>query len=421
MPRIAKPLTSSQVATAKPGTGKTPRRLFDGAGLYLEVSHQGNKFWRLKYALHGAERRMGLGTYPPMTLAEARDAAASARALVAKGISPVQQRKTDQVTAFAAAAATFEVIAREWHEKMSARWKPAQAKTVMGRLEHDLFPYIGRVPVADISKAHALDVIRRIAARGKSETERRVLSNLLQVLAYASQTLRIERVPFASCDVSLSPVRKTSHAALTSPNEVAALLRSIHAYQGSAVTRYALQLATLTAVRPGELRHAEWAEIDIDAARWLIPGAKMKGGADHLVPLSNQAVAMLRSVHQITGSGRYVFPSARTPNGSRPMSDNAVLSALRRMDYSSDQMTGHGVRAIFRTLGDEVLGMRVEWLEMQLAHAVKDVHGTAYNRTKFLQERTTMMQTWANYLDLLRTGTPVPAADNVHQLVRHSA
>lgn len=356
-----------------------------------------------------------------MTLADARTAAAEARALIVKGINPVQQRKADQVAAATAAADTFEVVAREWHGKMSATWKPAQAKTVMGRLEHDLFPYIGRVPIADVGKAHALDVIRRIATRGKSETERRVLSNLLQILSHASKTLRIERVPFASVDIAISPVKKSSHAALTSPDEVAALLRSIHAYQGSAVTRYALQLAMLTAVRPGELRHAEWTEIELDAARWDIPGSKMKGGADHLVPLSDQAIAVLRSVHEITGGGRYVFPSARTPNGSRPMSDNAVLAALRRMDYSSDQMTGHGVRAIFRTLGDEVLGMRVEWLEMQLAHAVKDVHGTAYNRTKFLQERTAMMQTWANYLDSLRTGTPMPAADNAHKFLRHSA
>lgn len=414
MPRIAKPLTDSQVKAAKPGTGKTPRRLFDGGGLYLEISPAGAKYWRLKYLLNGKECRMGLGTYPPVTLGDARTAAAEARALIAKGTSPVQQRKAEQVAAATAAADTFEVVAREWHEKMSATWKPAQSKTVMGRLEHDLFPYIGRVPIADIAKAHALDVIRRIAARGKSETERRVLSNLLQILAYASKTLRIERVPFASVDIAITPAKKSSHAALTSPDEVATLLQSIHAYQGSAVTRYALQLATLTAVRPGELRHAEWAEIDLDAARWLIPGSKMKGGADHLVPLSDQAIAVLRAVHEITGGGRYVFPSARTPNGSRPMSDNAVLAALRRMDYSSDQMSGHGVRAIFRTLGDEVLGMRVEWLEMQLAHAVKDVHGTAYNRTKFLQERTTMMQTWADYLDSLRTGTPMPAADNVH-------
>lgn len=418
MPRTVKPLTSTQVANAKPGTGKTPARLYDGGGLYLEVSPQGAKFWRMKYMLDKIERRMGLGTFPPMTLAEARVAAGDARALIAKGIDPIQQRRTDQTTRIEAAGATFELVAREWHTKMSTGWKPSQTKTVMGRLEHDLIPFIGKLPVGDITKAHAMEVIQRIAKRNKPETERRVLSNLLQILSYASKTMRIERVPFASVDIAISPVKKTSHAAMTEPDDVAGLLRAIHDYKGSFVTRCALQLGMLTAVRPGELRHMEWTELDFDAARWLIPGEKMKGGADHIVPLSTQAVDILRDLHTVTGRGRYAFPSARTPNGSRPMSDNAVLAALRRMDYGKDQQTGHGVRAIFRTLGDEALGIRVELLEMQLAHAVKDVHGTAYNRTKFLAERASMMQMWADYLDHLRTGVPLSAQENVDQLRR---
>ncbi|RDS79584.1 DUF4102 domain-containing protein [Dyella monticola] len=418
MARTVKPLTSTQVANAKPGTGKTPTRLYDGNGLYLEISPQGAKFWRMKYTLDKVERRMGLGAYPAVSLATARAEADKKRTLIAKGIDPVQQKRTDQNARIEAAGSTFELVAREWHAKMCATWKPSQAKTVMGRLEYNVFPFIGKLPVADVGKAHAMDIVNRIAKRNKPETERRVLSNLLQVLAYASKTLRIERVPFASVDIGISPVKKSSHAALTSPDEVVALMRAIHAYTGSGVVRYALQLAMLTAVRPGELRHAEWSEIDLDAARWMIPGDKMKGGADHLVPLSVQAIDILREVYAITGRGKYVFPSARTPNGSRAMSDNAILSALRRMDYTSDQMTGHGVRAIFRTLGDEVLGLRVEWLEMQLAHAVKDVHGTAYNRTKFLTERTAMMQTWADYLDSLRTGKPMAEADKLHQFKR---
>jgi integrase len=403
MPRIAKPLTHTKVVNAKLKDGQRMLRLFDGGGMYLEVT-QASRLWRLKYTLDGKECRMSLGSFPPVTLEEAREAARTQRQLIAKGIHPVKHKQAIKAANIAAADNTFEIVAREWHAKMSATWKPSQAATVMGRLEYNVFPVIGKLPVSEVGKEHALDIVQRIAKRNKPETERRVLSNILQVLAHASKTLRIGRVPFASEDIAITPVKKDSHAALTKPSDVAGYLRAVHDYRGALVTRAALKLGILTAVRPGELRHMEWSEVDLQAATWIIPADKMKGGADHIVPLSTQAVAILSELQPLTGSGRYVFPSARTPNGSRPMSNNAVLAALRRMGYGTEEMSGHGVRAIFRTLGDEVLRERVEHLEMQLAHAVKDVHGTAYNRTKFLEDRTAMMQRWADYLDSLRAG-----------------
>lgn len=418
MPKIAKPLTHTQVVNAKPKPGVKITRLFDGGGLYLEISPAGSKLWRLKYTFNGSECRMSLGTYPPTTLEAVRKLADGKRELIANGINPVQHKRAKAAEAVEAAGNTFEVVAREWHTKQSRAWKESHASRIMLRMENDVFPWLGKTPVTDITKKDIRTTAARIADRGAAESAHRVLSNICQVMRYAVMTDRIERMPVNAIDIrgALPAPKSKNLAALTKPEDVAGLLRSIYDYRGSFVTRCALQIAVLTAVRPGELRNAEWSEIDLDAARWEIPAHKMKGNADHIVPLSEQAVSVFRELQLLTGRGQYVFPGGH--NKQRPMSNNAVLAALRRMDFSTQEMSGHGVRAIFRTLGDEVLHQRVEWLEMQLAHSVKDVHGTAYNRTAFLPQRTAMMQRWADYLDSLRTGEPMPEADNVHQLKR---
>jgi integrase len=351
---------------------------------------------------------MSLGTYPPITLEAARELAREQKRLLGQGINPTQHKRSTKAAALDGMGNTFEVVAREWLSKQSRTWRESHTRTVTLRMENDVFPWLGKMPVTDIKAKDVRVTVQRIAERDAVESAHRVLSNICQVLRYAVATDRIESMPVNAIDLraALPAVKATNHAALTSPDDFAGLLRAIHGYRGSFVTRCALQLAMLTAVRPGELRNAEWSEIDLGKALWTIPANKMKGKADHVVPLSAQAVSILSELKALTGLGQYVFPGGH--NKRRPMSNNAVLAALRRMGYTSQEMSGHGVRAIFRTLGDEVLHQRVEWLEMQLAHAVKDVHGTAYNRTAFLPQRTAMMQTWADYLDSLRKGEPMP-------------
>jgi integrase len=261
---------------------------------------------------------------------------------------------------------------------------------------------VGARPIAEITPPELLQVIRKIEARGALETAHRALANCSQVFRYAVATGRATRDPSGDLRGALPPVKEQHFAAVTEPAQAAQILRAIDEYQGSAIVSCALRLAPLVFVRPGELRAAEWAEFELDAAEWRIPGAKMKMGLDHIVPLSTQAVAILREIHALTGSGRYVFPSART--STRPMSDNAILAAMRRMGIGKEEMSGHGFRAMARTILDEVLGVRVELIEHQLAHAVRDANGRAYNRTAHLPARREMMQQWADYLDGLKQG-----------------
>lgn len=299
------------------------------------------------------------------------------------------------------------MVAREWHAKQSATWVELHASRIMLRLENDVFPWLGRRPIADITAKELLATVNRIVDRGAVESAHRVLQNCGQVLRYAIATGRADRNPAADLRGALPPVKKTHHAAIIEPTAIGGLLRAMDAYNGSLVTKCALRLAPLLFVRPGELRHAEWAEFDLDAAQWNIPAEKMKTREPHLVPLAPQAVAILRELQPLTGRGRYVFPSARSPQ--RPMSNNAVLSALRRMGYATDEMSGHGFRAMARTVLDEVLQFRPDYIEHQRAHAVKDPNGRAYNRTAHFAERRKMMAAWADYLDGLRAGGDVVA------------
>ena len=394
------PLTDVAIRKAKP-TDK-PQRLFDGGGLYLEVSPSGGKWWRLKYRFGGKEKRLSLGTYPDTPLATARSKRDDARQLLAAGVDPGDHRKAQRAAGEASAANSVEVVVHEWLRKHMPTWAPSHGLKIEARMQNDVLPWIGKRPIADVSARELLAVVNRIAERGAVESAHRTLQNLGQVFRFAIATGRAERNPAADLRGALPPVKPTHLAAITEPAAVGGLLRAIEDYRGALVTKCALRLAPLVFVRPGELRNAEWSEFDLDAGEWNIPAARMKMREPHLVPLAPQAVAILRELQPLTGRGQYVFPSARSPR--RPMSNNAILSALRRMGFAKDEMSGHGFRAMARTILDEHLGFRPDYIEHQLAHAVRDPNGRAYNRTTHLAERRKMMAAWADYLDNLREG-----------------
>ncbi|TDK23428.1 DUF4102 domain-containing protein [Luteimonas aestuarii] len=393
------PLTDTALRKAKP-TDKT-QKLFDGGGLFLEITPAGGKRWRQKYRFAGKEKLLAHGTYPDVTLAEARERREKARKLLANGVDPGQHRQAEKAAGVERAANSFEVVAREWLAKRD--WVPNYLGKVTAWLEGDVFPYIGSRPVADLTAPEFLRVGRRIEDRGAIESAHRVLQNCGQIMRYAIATGRADRNPVADLKGALAPAPEKHHAAIVDPEGVGALLRAIDGYKGGHVTRCALQLAPMFFVRPGELRQAEWSEIDLEAAEWNIPAHKMKMRQPHLVPLSKQAVAILEELQPLTGRFQYVFPGGRSPK--RPMSENALTAALRRMGYEQGSMTVHGFRAMARTLLDEVLHYRPDYIEHQLAHAVKDPNGRAYNRTSHLAERRKMMQAWSDYLDRRREDT----------------
>ena len=409
------PLTDAAIRAAKPGP--KPVRLFDGGGLYLEVAPSGGKWWRLKYRFGGKEKRLSLGVYPDVPLAGrkdktegrwidgARDKRDKARQLLASGVDPSEQRKAAKAATADRSANSFEVVAREWANKFAATWAPSHGEKNMHRLERDIFPWLGSRPISEITAPDLLKVLRRIEGRGAAETAHRARQISGQVFRYAIATGRASRDPAADLRGALAPVRTVHLAALTDPKAIGGLLRAIDGYQGHFITKSALRLAPLVFVRPGELRAAEWSEIDLDKAEWTIAPERMKMRLAHLVPLAIQAVEILREIQPLTGGGKFVFPCVRTAH--RSMSNNAILAALRRMGIPKDQMTGHGFRAMARTVLDEVLGIRPDIIEHQLAHAVRDPLGRAYNRTSHLSERRVMMQRWADYLDQLRDGAEV--------------
>jgi integrase len=390
-------LSDARIRRAKPSDKQV--KLFDGNGLFLLVTPQGGRYWRFKYRFNGKEKLLSMGTYPEIPLAVARQRREEARRQVAQGVDPGVARRA-QKQAATAAAETFEVIAREWHTRFTPTWTPGHAVTILSRLERDLFPWIGTRPIVEIKAPELLAVLRRVENRGALESAHRIRTIAGQVFRYAVATGRAERDPSGDLRGALPQPGEKHHAAITDPKKVAPLLQAIDGYQGHFVTKCALRLAPLFFVRPGELRHAEWAEMDLDDAVWLIPAHKMKTKQAHVVPLCRQAVEILTELQQLTGSGQYVFPSGRS--AARPMSENTVLAALRSMGYDKDTMTGHGFRAMARTILDEVLHTRPELVEHQLAHAVRDPLGRAYNRTAHLEERRVMMQRWADYLDGLK-------------------
>ena len=397
------PLTDTAVKNAKPAV--KPTKLYDERGLFLIVTPSGGKWWRFRYRFDDKEKLLSLGVYPDIGLKDARQRRDDARKLLANSIDPGENRKAVKATKTERAANSFEVIAREWFSKKSQGWAASNADKIIKRLENDAFPWLGARPITEITPPELLKVLRRIEERGAVESAHRLRNYCSSIFRYAIATGRAERDASADLRGALPPSVTQHRAAITDPKAIGELLRAIDGYQGSFVTKCALRLAPLVFVRPGELRKAEWTEIDLDKAEWNIPAERMKMRGPHLVPLSTQAIEILRELHALTGGGRYVFPGART-NG-RPMSDNAVLAALRRMGYAKDEMSGHGFRAMARTILDEVLGVRPDFIEHQLAHAVRDPNGRAYNRTAHLAERRKMMQLWSDYLDKLKAGAEV--------------
>ena len=402
MPKRIKPLSEIKVRNAKPQ--ESAYKLFDGGGLYLFVTPSGGKLWHFKYHFDNKEKKLTFGSYPEISLLDARQRRDDARKLLANGVDPGAVRKA-QKQAKVEDTETVEVIAREWHEKFKSKWTEGHALKIMRSLERDVFPWIGTRPIKEIKAPELLTVLRRVESRGVLEGAHRIRGLCSMIFRYAVSTGRTERNPAQDLIGSLAPAKEKHLAAITEPKEVRELLLAIDGYVGSYVVKLALQLSPLVFVRPGELRHMEWKEVDFENALWSIPAEKMKMREPHLVPLSKQAIKILEELQKLTGTSQYAFPSGRTYD--RPMSNNAILAALRRMGYTKDEMTPHGFRAMARTIIDEVLQIRPDFIEAQLAHRVSDPLGRSYNRTQHLNERRKMMQTWADYLDGLKTGAKV--------------
>ncbi|GAB3288802.1 tyrosine-type recombinase/integrase [Parahaliea aestuarii] len=393
------PLTATEVKEAKPQ--EKPRKLADGGGLYLLVQPNGAKYWRYKYRYGGKEKTLALGVYPEVSLKSARQKHLAARDKLAQGTDPGEVRKVEKLTRHLAAAESFEAVAREWfNQTMPEKSESYRMRT--GRiLDKDLYPVLGNRPVAAITAPELLATLRRIEGRGAYDMAHRAKQTAGQIFRYAVATGRAERDPSGDLKGALKPKRqKKHHAALTNPAEVGRLLVAMDGFEGTPTVKTALLLSPLLFQRPGEIRAMEWAEINWEAEQWEIPAEKMKMRQPHIVPLCSQALDLLRELHPLTGRGRFVFPSPR--GASRCLSENGVRTALRTIGYDNDTMTPHGFRATARTILDEVLGYRVDWIEHQLAHAVKDANGRAYNRTAHLEGRAKMMQGWADYLDNLK-------------------
>lgn len=387
-------LTVKEIRAAKPKAKLY--RLSDGRGLSLEVPSKGNKRWRLRYRFEGKAKMLSLGLYPDVSLAEARLECEKKRQMIAAGIDPAAKRKEAKERL----ENTFEGVAREWFQKFSQDWTEGHAKTNMSRLERNVFPYIGDRAIADLMPKDMLGIIQRIEQRGAVEVARRVLQILSQIFRYAVITERAERDPAADVRGALpKATRVKHHASITEPRKIGVLMRDIDAFEGTAIVHCALRFAPLVFVRPGELRHAEWEEFDLDAAEWRIPAKKMKMRDPHIVPLSKQALKVLRDVEPTTGCGRYVFPSVRTL--SRPMSENTVNVALRRIGYTKDEMTCHGFRSMASTILNEQ-GWNRDVIERQLAHSPRDKVRASYNFAEYMSQRREMMQAWADYLEDLR-------------------
>ena len=389
-------LTDPKIRQAKPKD--KDYKLSDAKGMFLLVTKKGGKYWRLKYRIGGKEKLLSIGVYPDVSLKQARKACDNAKELLDQGVDPSQAKKVKKAEQAQAYTNNLEAIAREWHKQQAIKWSTSYSEKVIRSLERDLFPFLGSVPLTHITPPLLLVALRRVEARGATESAHRLKQTVGQVFRFAVATGRAERDITPDLKGALATPLKQHFPAITEPDQVGRLLHMIGNYQGTATVRAALKLAPLVFVRPKELRCAEWQEINFETAEWCIPARKMKMGEDHIVPLSLQALDVLKEQKLLTGHwDGYVFPSARSP--TRPMSDNAVLSAFRNLRISKEEMTGHGFRAMARTILDEVLGERVELIEHQLAHAVKDSLGRAYNRTKHLPQRREMMQRWADYLD----------------------
>ena len=388
-------LTEAKNATAR----EKDYKLSDEKGMYLLVKKNGAKYWRLKYRFERKEKTLALGVFPEVTLTLARKKRDEARAKLQSGIDPSGERQAQKRLSTEASRNAFAVIAYEWLEKRGKKSESGD-KRLVRLLEKDLFPSLGNLPISTITPPKLLATLRKIEARGAVETAHRAKQYTGQIFRYAVATGRAERDISADITGALATPKTKHYAAITEPNKAGQLLAAIEGYQGTATVMAALKLSPLLFCRQGELRHLEWTEINWEEKRIELPAEKMKAGEPHIIPLSKQALSIFEELAEGPKRGKYVFPSARS--ASRPLSENGVRTALRSLGFDNETMTPHGFRAMARTLLDEQLGYRIEWIEQQLAHAVKDVHGRAYNRTKHLKQRTDMMQRYADYLDALK-------------------
>lgn len=393
------PLTDTFVRSTKHSGRSAGDKHSDGGGMYLHVSASG-KYWRMAYRFANKQKTLALGVYPAVTLAEARGLRDAARKLLAQDVDPGAAKREAKALKLEASSNTFEFVAKEWLQKTEGDRVASTHRKVTTWLEKDIFPYIGKAPVSELGPRDVLGALRYMEGRGALDSVQRVKQICGQVFRYAVACGVADRDVTQDLKGALTKHKPGNFAAITDPKIAAQLMRSIYSYQGHYCTVAALKLSPMLLVRPGEMRMAEWGEIDLDAAEWWIPAKKMKMKIDHLVPLPTQAVEILRKLSEITGHGKFVLPSLRT--GERPMSENTVNAALRGMGYAQDVHTAHGFRAMARTILDEVLNERVDFIEHQLAHTVKDANGRAYNRTAHLPARRAMLQRWADYLDKLR-------------------
>jgi len=397
MPRIATPLSDTKIRTAKPSS--KDYKLSDGEGLHLLVTTKGSKLWRMQYRFEGKQKTLSFGKYPYISLADARKLREVAKRQLLKGVDPMVDKVLEAPENDK--AKLFRIVAEEWLEKQFPVWSVRHAQTTKLRLFNDVFPHIGRIPIDGIKPADVLAVMRLIEERGAIVKAHKIKIIIGQICRYAVVTGRAEYDPTASIRSSeVLTKHKVRHlGAITDPKEFGALLRAIDGFSGTFTVRSALLLSPLVFVRPGELRQMEWTEVDLDAGIWAISAEKMKMRHDHVVPLSRQAKEILLGMLPVTGHLQYVFPGL---SPRRPMSMNAITGALRRLGYDGETMTAHGFRASARTMLDEVLRVRVDLIEHQLAHTVRDALGRAYNRTSFLDDRREMMQAWSDYLDGLK-------------------
>jgi len=397
------PLTNLKVQKAKPQARQY--KLADERGMYLLIHPKGGKYWRLDYRFEGRRKTLAIGTHPEASLKEARKKRDRARSDIEDGIDPSGHQNGNP----ALGDDSFETVAREWHEKYRSQWTEGHASTTLRRLEANLLPWLGKRPLGAIEPPELLRSLRRVENRGAVETAHRIQQIASRIFRYGVATGRCSRDPTFDLKGALPPKRSEHFPTITDPKKIGALLRAVDDYQGSLITRIALQIAPLVFVRPGELRHAEWAEIQLDSAEWRIPAAKMKMKRDHIVPLSTQAIQILEEIKPLTSNGRYIFPSTRSE--TRPMSENTVNGALRRLGYEVNEFTGHGFRSMASTLLNES-GWTPDAIERQLAHVEGNSVRAAYNYAEHLEERRRMMQWWADYLDELKGHSSVPVSKN---------
>lgn len=400
-------LSDAAVRSAK--AKENQYKLYDDGGLFLIVKPSGGKLWRLKYRHLGKEQQLSIGVFPAVSLKDARKRRDEARAQIAKGLNPSFEKKRAAAAALVGAANTFKAVAEEYIDRREREGlkdvTTTKAKWLLSLLE----PGIGSRPIADIEAFELLAILKKVEQSGRHETAKRLLAFSGRVFRYAVATTRARRNVAADLQGALMSPKVRHHAAIIDPKEVGALLRAIDGFEGQPTTRWALQLAPHVFVRPGELRQAEWSEIDLEAAVWRIPAVRMKMNREHVVPLSTQAVAILKAAAEFTGGGQYVFPSIRTPR--RPMSENTLNAALRRLGYTSDEMTSHGFRSTASTLLNESGKWSVDAIERALAHGDTDTVRAAYHRGAHWQERVLMAQWWSDYLDRLREGGKVIPLD----------